>query len=698
MGALAWGILRLGDMLVGGTATFDTVPPALGAAIVIGLLVGGASGLVLPLIGKLPVRAWSSLWLVAGLVYGLVLASQLGAFEAIGGRYTTLGWLALTGSIGLGLYFAVLACICQPTTTRPRGWAASLRRLWRFLLATAISLIGVALLLVDTHAFPLTYPAAHVALRWGASLSVLASLLVLTSRYQPSPSRLRASRIALGVLVVAVLPILSMVDARDRATLDALLQRPLVGLDVRTLRYLTDVDRDGYSALLGGGDCVAFDGDVHPGTNEIPGNGLDDNCLGGDAMLWATYDASTAVVPETPAPLSVVIISIDTLRADRMSLYGYERDTTPAIDAWAKSATRFERAYTGGPWTALAMSSMFRGVYPRRLQWTFLWETSRMRLLRRGARPFGGERKVKVFATPVDDTHRTLSEWMSLRGMRVEAVVDDGRSQFLEPRLNVSGKWDHFEKAVLHGKNAGNASVTAKATERLHQLSEGPPFLLWVHYFGPHDSPKRKHGRPRYGRRRSDLYDHMIRVTDAEVGKLLSEIDRLEGPTAVILTSDHGEEFLSNHRGHGANLKDANIRVPLLVRGPGFEPGSSDAVVSLVDVLPTVLTWTGVSLPRGLDGQPLQELWDQHPPKRRIVLSETWRFDRSHKVQHDEIAVMDDAHKLEVNLVDQTAQLRAIGPDGFEKEENLIGRVERPALAESMNSYLERNRVVNVSE
>lgn len=54
------------------------------------------------------------------------------------------------------------------------------------------------------------------------------------------------------------------------------------------------------------------------------------------------------------------------------------------------------------------------------------------------------------------------------------------------------------------------------------------------------------------------------------------------------------------------------LRVPLLVRGPGFEPGSSAAVVSLVDVLPTVLTWTGVSIPRGLDGEPLQELWDQH--------------------------------------------------------------------------------------
>src|SRR5690606_3721838 len=119
--------------------------------------------------------------------------------------------------------------------------------------------------------------------------------------------------------------------------------------------------------------------------------------------------ATAAADRPGPAPLSVVLISIDTLRADRMSLYGYGRDTTPSIDEWAKNATRFDRAYTGGPWTSLALSSMFRGVYPRRLEWTFLWETTRLRLLRRGEPTMPGERKVKVYATPIDDSHRTLS-------------------------------------------------------------------------------------------------------------------------------------------------------------------------------------------------------------------------------------------------------------------------------------------------
>lgn len=213
-----------------------------------------------------------------------------------------------------------------------------------------------------------------------------------------------------------------------------------------------------------------------------------------------------------------------------------------------------------------------------------------------------GERKVKVYATPIDDSHRTLSEWMSLRGMRVEAVVNDGRSQFLEQHLNVSGEWDHYEKALLHGYKTGDASVTRKARQRLQQLKEGPPFLLWVHYFGPHDAPRAKHGSPRYGESPSDLYDHKIRVTDAHVGRLLADIERLERPTAVILTSDHGEEFLSDHRGHGANLKDVNVRVPLVVRGPGFQPGSSATVASLVDVLPTILRWTDVSPPRASMG------------------------------------------------------------------------------------------------
>lgn len=698
VGALACGMLGLGDMLLGGAASFRAYLTALAACLVLGLVVGVACGAIPYALSRLRVRVWMVIWVVVGLVYGVGLAVQLGVFEAIGGRYSGLGWLALIGSTALGLYLGGLAWICQPGAARPRGWAASLSRRWRALVVLGLGTTTAGLLLVDRYAFPLTYPVAHVALRWSTLLSAVALLLVALGRIEVTTARLRGSRIALGLLLVVTLPVLTTVDRSDRVTLDAILQRPLVGLTVRTLRYLTDFDRDGYSSLLGGGDCAPFDGAVHPGADEIPDNGLDDNCVGGDAPFGAIYDASTAVIPETPAPLDVIIITIDTLRADHTSLYGYERDTTPALTAWAETATRFQRAYTAGPWTSLALSSMFRGVYPRRLEWTFLWETSRMRLLRRGEEPSPGERKLKVFATPTDDGHRTLSEWMSRRGMRVEAVVNDGRSQFLEPRLNVSGAWDHYELANLHGRITGDASVTFKARLRLEELRSGPPYLLWVHYFGPHDDPKRKDGPPRYGETRRDLYDHMIRVTDGHVGRLLAEIDRLERPTAVILTSDHGEEFSANRRGHGANLKDGNLRVPLLVRGPGFAPGTSDTVVSLVDVLPTVLTWTGVSLPVGLDGQPLQELANQDPATRRIVLSETWAFTRSREIRHDQVAVTDREHKLDMNLVDQSAQLRAIGPDSFEIDENLIERVERPDLFEAVSSYLDQNRRVDVSE
>jgi len=80
------------------------------------------------------------------------------------------------------------------------------------------------------------------------------------------------------------------------------------------------------------------------------------------------------------------------------------------------------------------------------------------------------------------------------------------------------------------------------------------------------------------------------------------------------------------------------------------------------------------------------------------VLSETWRFNRAREVQHDRIAAVDDEHKLEVDLVDLSAQLRSIAPSGFEQSENLIEQVERPALAETIQSYLEQNRRVNASD
>src|SRR5690606_28937573 len=139
--------------------------------------------------------------------------------------------------------------------------------------------------------------------------------------------------------------------------------------------------------------------------------------------------------------MSVILITVDTLRPDRMGVYGAKRDTTPNLERWTAGALRFDRAYTAGAWTSLALSSLFRGVYPRRLSWTWVYETNKFRPV---TRPFQGqlrkgEKARKVFGSPIHDPRLTLGHYLRRRGMATVAVVDDGHSMFLEPELGIAG-------------------------------------------------------------------------------------------------------------------------------------------------------------------------------------------------------------------------------------------------------------------
>ena len=130
-----------------------------------------------------------------------------------------------------------------------------------------------------------------------------------------------------------------------------------------TLRGLTDVDGDGFSALLGGGDCDALDPEVNPAAIEIADNGIDENCIAGDATA-PRVDVEATPVPATPSPRSVLLVTIETLRADHMGMYGYARDTTPALDRWAAGARVYERAFTPGRGEHRG-GSLLRGVNAR---------------------------------------------------------------------------------------------------------------------------------------------------------------------------------------------------------------------------------------------------------------------------------------------------------------------------------------------
>jgi arylsulfatase A-like enzyme len=389
-----------------------------------------------------------------------------------------------------------------------------------------------------------------------------------------------------------------------------------------TLRGLTDSDGDGFSALLGGGDCAAFDPDVNPAAIEIADNGIDENCVDGDGTAQLA-DLAAVPIPTTPSKRSVVLVTIETLR---MGLYGYGRDTTPSIDAASRDARVYERAFTPGAWTSIAIGSLMRGVNARRITWAPYAETDKGRLVPAGEAPMleRDERGVQTFMLPVRGVP-TLADLLRRRGMSTAAVVDDRFSELLDPSVGTDAGFEVFVDAdAIIGRDPDDRVVDL-ALQTLAELPRDRPFFLWVHLFGPH-SPNTLHADvPTFGDALADGYDHEIRFVDAQVGRLLDGVKVRDAEVTWIVTADHGEVLLPNDRMHGLDLSPEVIRVPLVVGGTTLPAGREDAVVSTLDIVPTILGVTETPAPMWLDGRDLR----QPALADRVVIVDTWhrRFD-----------------------------------------------------------------------
>jgi len=291
---------------------------------------------------------------------------------------------------------------------------------------------------------------------------------------------------------------------------------------------------------------------------------------------------------------------IDTLRADHVGCYGSERDTTPAIDRLAGESVRFDRAYATAPWTIPSVGSMLSGLWP-------------------------SQHAATSFDRQLPDAVETLAEILRARGHDTAAVISHGA---IDTRHNFQQGFEVFLESEAKGHDhLSTAGVTRQAIEQLERLARGQaPFLLFVHYFDPHYNYKR---HPEFafaadsaGRLSgdepmrellklapemtddeasflADLYDEEIRFTDSGVGRLLARLDELGlvEDTLIVLTADHGEEFLDHGTlGHTSGLHEELIRVPLIVRDPArrAEPRVVRRPVSLVSLTPTLLEFVGV--------------------------------------------------------------------------------------------------------
>jgi arylsulfatase A-like enzyme len=407
-------------------------------------------------------------------------------------------------------------------------------------------------------------------------------------------------------------------------------------------------------------------------------------------------------------PRNVLLIVVDTLRADHLSAYGYARDTSPALAELAKDGVRFDRAYAAAPWTKPSVASMFTGQYPHRHGLNF------------------------VLAT-LPASAQTLAERLSQAGFATAGVVSHG---FIGPKNGFDQGFEVYDAHEAQGhSHVSTVGVTDRALKLLRKFAEHErPFFLFVHYFDPHYEYRR---HPQYGyapesvgRLRGgekilklremgpslsaaevkfleSVYDEEIRFTDAGIGRLLAGLRQLglEEDTLVVVTADHGEEFFGRGwLGHTRTLYEELIHVPLVVRVPG-SGGHGSAVgvpVSLVSLAPTILDYLGIDAPdAGFEGPSLRPLIDGSgnvdlPPVRSevrfIVLGPDSPLAEKAAIKQ---AVIDGRYKLIKDLRAHTYELYDLERDPGERE-NLAS--SRPELLQKMQAELDRTGGAGAAE
>jgi arylsulfatase A-like enzyme len=328
--------------------------------------------------------------------------------------------------------------------------------------------------------------------------------------------------------------------------------------------------------------------------------------------------ATPPPVPTAGNGVNVLLVTIDTLRADHLGAYGYFRDTSPHLDALARRGTLFEQAYTYWPKTRGSFVAIMTG----RLASQSGYGKSHPQLL---------------------DFNPTLASTLAAAGYQTAAVVDNPNvARGFGYAKGFARYRETWEETSLGSEMARARAITADGVRFLSAARPGRPFLLWLHYVNPHapyqppppfdtaflDAAAARGPRLRpvdgfhggvskhwaiagktLGWYRAQ-YDGEIAAVDAEVGRVLAALwaSPVRDRTLVIVTSDHGES-LGEHDyyfDHGEDLFDPSLRIPLLVAGPGVRAGQrTDLLASTLDLLPTVLDAAKVSYPPDLAGESL---------------------------------------------------------------------------------------------
>ena len=337
-----------------------------------------------------------------------------------------------------------------------------------------------------------------------------------------------------------------------------------------------------------------------------------------------------AACGDPPRP-NVLLVTLDTTRADFLGAYGATTGATPTLDRFAAEGFRFDRAYTVTPLTIPAHSSMHTGLYP----------------------PRHGVRDNGDFFLGEDAT--TLAERLSGAGYRTMAAVGaEVTSHHWGFAQGFSAYFDDMGPGDAKGnrwrvERRGDAVIDDALGWLDANGKADVPWFAWVHLFDPHHpyaAPE-----PFASQLRGKPYAAEIAYTDSQVGRLRAWLEANEqlDDTWIFVVADHGEGLGSHGESlHGVLLYDATTRIPFIVRPPAGGQGAAiGEPVSLVDLTPTILGVTGLPAAEGLDGEDLRPLFAAEAPRfaERAVYAES-RYAWHHYGWAPLSALVTNDHKL----------------------------------------------------
>ncbi|MCS6806626.1 MAG: sulfatase [Acidobacteriota bacterium] len=568
----------------------------------------------------------------------------------------------------------------------------------RLVVALILGALTVGIYSVDSRYFFSLYDrSVHLPLfllQLGLSFLTVALLYFTFGRIERQRQRRWAT---IGIFLTLGLACWALVQLSDDPSLRALFwsRSVLARRTLVLLQSVTDFDRDGFAAILGGGDCDNRNAARHPLAPEIPNNGLDDNCLGGDLNLTdqglgiktnesavagrkTTHNSRltthepratshdpratthepritdrgsrpTNYEPRT-TPATILLITIDALRADHLGCYGYTRPTSPHLDRFTQHGQQFVYAYAQGTNTGHSFASMLRSAY--------------------------GE---DIF----DEDRPTFVELLAAHGYQTISFSAKRMQKWLRGKT-----WARYKPTLLKGMNVhahedqlGQWSAD-EITDALIDYFNSPDSaglqFIWAHYLEPH-YPYRRYTEFDFGSSRLDRYDSEIAYTDRALGRLFQYFDQTQRwrNTLVIISSDHGEAFFEHgQQEHSSRPYQEQIRVPLLMRYPGLLPARFEQPVGLIDIGPTVLRFAGIAVPSAYEGIDLASPSLNEP---RIIISETPR--NIPEPNFYVWAMIQGSWKLMYDIVSNTFELYHLAEDPQERR-NLIA--SHPTKASEM--------------